>query len=301
MLKKWWHNKIVYQRDEIDSTYNYFVFDTSGGYTVTLKNHRAGDTTEWDGLTDWGDGTINSELTHTYTTDGAYIVKTKWMINDSFSGDTETKQMFIACNNINKNITDVTYLFSDCSYLRSVDMSRFRTKNITDMSYMFRGCSSLESVNMKGWNTSNVTNMKYMFYNCTKLTPEVSHFDVSNVTDMKGMFESCGAIDGSQFKNWDVSSVTNMVSMFYYSHTTNCLDLSGWDVSNVNNFSYMFNYCQANNGYDISYWNINDDASTYYMIRNTHCATCININHHVKHDGVPTADWERMIADNEYV
>ncbi len=297
------NNKIVYQSDEIDSTYNYFVFRIFpwGGdsATITLSKHRAGDETEWDGLTDWGDGTIDSESSHTYTdleytTTHTFNIKTKWMINKGFSGDYATKNQLIACNNVNKNIADATYLFYGCSRLKSVDLTRFKAKNVTDMSYMFSGCTSLETVNMRGCNTSNVTNMKRMFYNCRKLVTEVSHLNVSKVTDMGSMFYGCENIDGSQFKNWDVSNVTNMASMFYYSHTTNCLDLSGWDVSDVNSFSYMFYYCSANDGFDISGWNINNSAYVTSMFTHTSCSTCNNIEHHVKHTGVPTVDWNKM-------
>ena len=68
---------------EIDPTYNYYVFDTSldkDGTTVTLQNYRAEDETTWDGLTDWGDGTIDRSTSHTYANNGIYVVKTKCMI-----------------------------------------------------------------------------------------------------------------------------------------------------------------------------------------------------------------------------
>ena len=289
------NNKIVYQSDEIDSTYNYFVFRAgiTTSTTVELVNDRRGDTTEWDGLTDWGDGTIDSELTHRYTaTDGHYIVKTKWMPSKSSS----KYWMLVGCNNINKNITDVTGLFSGFNQLKSVDMSRFKTKKITDMSEMFSGCTSLETVNMKGWNTSNVTNMRRMFYNCEKLTPEASYLDVSKVIDMESMFYGCENIDGSQFKNWDVSNATDMDAMFEATIITNCLDLSSWDVSDVTSMNYMFYGCKANDGIDISHWNINDDVGVTDMFTHTSCSTCNNVEHHVKHTGVPTADWNRMIG-----
>ena len=288
------NNQIVYRRDTIDSTYNYFVFSVEPmrGYTVTLENNRRGDTTEWDGLTDWGDGTIDNKLSHKYANDGTYVVITKWMI----SSNTETNQMFVACNNINRNITDVIDLFRACRYLVSIDMSRFKAKNVTDMQGMFYNCTSLRELNIKGWDTSSVTNMKDMFNNCG-FVPNVSHLNVSNVTVMESMFYNC-SIDGSQFKNWDISSAKDMDSMFYGSTITNCLDLSSWDVSDINSFNYMFSECTAKNHIDISYWDINDNASTYYMFANNSCGTCINVNHHVKHAGVSSSDWQRMIADN---
>ena len=61
---------------EIDRDYNYYVFDTSkaSGTTVSLLSRIDG--SSWDGLTDWGDGTIDSSQKHTYASDGIYTVKT---------------------------------------------------------------------------------------------------------------------------------------------------------------------------------------------------------------------------------
>jgi len=41
---------------------------------------------------------------------------------------------------------------------------------VTDMKYMFRDCSSLTNLGVSNWNTSNVTNMSAMFCNCINLT-----------------------------------------------------------------------------------------------------------------------------------
>jgi surface protein len=302
---------IVYQNGKVnavDRNYNYFTFNTSGSTTITLANYRAGDTTEWNGLTYWGDGTTDYELSHTYEKHGTYNVKTKWMIHGKNDegidyGDSNTRQSLVACKNINKNITDAAYLFSYCDSLKSVDMSRFKTNNITDMSYMFCGCTALENLNMRGLDTSNVTNMKYMFGDCGKLKDlQISHFNVSNVTDMSYMFIGCGGIDGSHFKNWDVSNVVDMRAMFNGAEIVkNCLDLSGWNVSNVDDFISMFTSCYASEGIDISYWNIKDDATTNTMFYWVYCKGCERfdfsvhgIEDHIKHIGVSDDDWKRM-------
>ena len=46
--------------------------------------------------------------------------------------------------------------------------------NITDMRYMFHNCSSLTSLDLKNFNTNKVTDMSYMFYKCFKFNPEDS-------------------------------------------------------------------------------------------------------------------------------
>lgn len=295
------NNDTLYQNSIIiDPEYNYFTFDTSlsNSYYVKLANYRAGDTTEWNGYTNWGDGTIDKELSHWYSGEGIYTVKTKWMLNypndDSYSIHGETSRKLVACDNININISDMTNIFRDCRYLKSVDLSRFNTMYKRDMNHMFYNCYSLEEANMEGWDTSNVTSMKNMFYKCKVLTPQVSHFNTSSVTDMSGMFAECGAIDGSQFSNWDVSNVMFMSSMFYYATVINNLDLAGWDVSNVSFFPNMFYYCKVNGHINISDWDIKSNSSIFDMFTGASCGTCSDIEHHVIHDGVPSEDWNRM-------
>ena len=50
--------------------------------------------------------------------------------------------------NTNK-IKDMSYMFSDCESLTSIDLSSFNTNNVTDMKYMFRCCGSLKIENIK--------------------------------------------------------------------------------------------------------------------------------------------------------
>ena len=50
-------------------------------------------------------------------------------------------------------VTNMRYMFSDCSSLTSLDVTHFNTANVTDMSYMFSGCSSLTSLDVTHFNT----------------------------------------------------------------------------------------------------------------------------------------------------
>ena len=72
-------------------------------------------------------------------------------------GKCEIKMRFI------KSFINMSYMFSDCSSLTSLNLSNFNTNNVKDMSYMFFNCSSLISLNLSNFNTNNVKNMKYMF------------------------------------------------------------------------------------------------------------------------------------------
>lgn len=302
------NGKVLYRSQTsqivIDPTYNYYVFDVSktDDNTITLQENKAGDTTAWDGYTDWGDGTVSRGVSHTYKRKGIYIVKTKWMINSVYTGggydtsDYKSKEALVGCKNINVNITIFASLFYDCCYMRYADLSRLDVSNVESMKDMFYHCFSLKKLNLDGWDTSNVQDMSGMFDQCAQLKPQVSHFNTSKVTNMRYMFYGC-QLDGSHFKNWNVSKVTNTAYMFGSTDITNRLDLSGWNVSKVSTCSYMFSYCKANDGIDISNWNI--DSTIYFLntiFDDLQCGddTCSDIEHHVTHVGVSDDAWNIM-------
>ena len=86
------------------------------------------------------------------------------------------------------NVTNISYMFSDCSSLSSLtDISKWNTNNVTNMSYMFYYCSSLSSLpDISKWNINNVTitNMSYMFDGCSSLSslPDISKWNTNNIT-----------------------------------------------------------------------------------------------------------------------
>ena len=80
--------------------------------------------------------------------------------------------------------------FYNCSENNlSDELSNLDTSNITEMFYMFMDCSNLTSLDLSGFNTSNVTIMTDMFMGCINLTSlNISSFDTSNVTECLNYF-----------------------------------------------------------------------------------------------------------------
>ena len=105
------------------------------------------------------------------------------------------------------NVTDMSYMFYECSMLTIVPS--FDTSNVTDMYEMFYNCSQLTSV--PSLDTSKVTNMNRMFYNCVKLK-SVPSFDASNVTLFGTMLAYCSNLETIHMlnicANLDISSST---------------------------------------------------------------------------------------------
>lgn len=119
------------------------------------------------------------------------------------------------------------------AYSSSIDMENLDFSNVTDMSYMFSNCGRLTSLDVSKLDTSNVTNMSNMFYYCGELVSiDVSHFVTSNVTNMTNMFSNLNKLKNLDLSSFDTSKVTNMSRLFYSSKLTN-LNLSSWDFSNV--------------------------------------------------------------------
>lgn len=210
---------LVYGNDpqtEIVDSYNYFVFNTSKvSYTnkIILANNRAGDTTVWSGLTNWGDSKVNDYKSHTYDNDGVYTVKTKYILSDNT--DLNTCKMLIECKNINKNMTSYANLFKACENLTYVNTTDLNTSKVTNMYGMFNGCSSLTSLDLSSFNTSKVTNMASMFSGCSCLTSlDLSSFDTSKVTDMSSMFSGCQYLTSLDLSNWNMDNVTSSFDMF---------------------------------------------------------------------------------------
>ena len=145
-----------------------------------------------------------------------------------------------------EKVTDMRYMFYDCSKLTSLDASKFNTANVTNMSYMFSSCSSLTSLDVTHFNTANVTDMSYMFYQCSSLTSlDVTHFNTEKVTGMNGMFNSCSSLTSLDVTHFNTANVTNMSKMFYICSKLTSLYLTNFNTEKVTNMGRMFSGCQA--------------------------------------------------------
>ena len=142
------------------------------------------------------------------------------------------------------NVTNMNYMFYECSGLTSLNLSGWDTSKVTDMSYMFLRCSKLTNLDVGSFDTSNVTNMSNMLGYCSGLTSlDLSNFDTSNVTNMDSMFYDNNGLTSLDLSGWNTSNVTSMANMFAFCSNLTLLDLSGWDTSKVTNISWMFNGC----------------------------------------------------------
>ena len=150
------------------------------------------------------------------------------------------------------NVTNMSYMFSGCAALTTLDVSNFDTSNVAKMDSMFSGCEALTALDVSNFDTSNVTKMSSMFNKCRALkTLDLSNFDTSNVTTMGSMFQNCGVLTSVDISSFNTANVTNMSSMFFCCYALKSLDVSHFNTSNVTNMSCLFGYCQALTSLDV--------------------------------------------------
>ena len=148
-------------------------------------------------------------------------------------------------------VTDMRYMFNNCSKLTSLDVTNFNTAKVTDMSYMFSSCKSLTSLDVTKFNTVNVKNMMKMFAGCKALTSlDVTNFNSENVTNMNKMFSSCSKLTSLDVSNFNTKKVTNMSFMFSYCSTLTTIYVNDkFVIDKVTNGSYMFDNCTNLKGF----------------------------------------------------
>ena len=150
-----------------------------------------------------------------------------WYNQRDFIQTVKFNESFAQCS----TITSTAHWFHNCNNITTiVGIENLNTINVTDMSYMFSNCYKLTRLDLSNFNTANVANMNEMFSNCTGLTSlDLTSFNIENTNGVfYNMFGGCEALitiwagDWSKYaENWKLSS-EEVVSLF-----TGCNSLTG--------------------------------------------------------------------------
>ena len=159
---------------------------------------------------------------------------------------------------IEEKLNNMSFMFSNCAALKSIDFISFETDQVTNMAAMFNECNELAELDLSKFNTNNVTNMKFMFKECHKLKEikGINKFITTNVTKMNLMFSGCNELENLDLSNFNTSNVTDMSLMF-----NNCYKLkeikgiNNFITTNVTNMNLMFKECCELKSLDLSNFN----------------------------------------------
>lgn len=216
-----------------NATYLFCRFTNNTGLEVTLKSIDGSYTI------DWGDGTVNSSLTHTYANEGEYIIKisgsfsfqyinsTAGLLGDSLLNDALQKIYIGNMENI------VGYLFDACTLLQIISLSNSITTIGTEA---FRYCYRLQHVNIPN---SITTIDSYAFEACGAL--QSVSMPIS-ITALSGTFDSCVSLKKVVIPN----SVVDINKRVFY----NCRQLQDLvipkNVTTIGNNTFMTSFLVIN-------------------------------------------------------
>ena len=156
--------------------------------------------------------------------EGAYDLNRDWKAISR-----NIKKVVFDASFANARPTSCYMWFYGCFYLTTIEgIEYFNTENVTNMRYMFCDCSSLKSLDLTNFNTDNVTDMYYMFCDCTTLESlDLTNFNTAKVTNMAGMFQRCSALKTIYASDKFVTDqVTESTCMF-----SDCLNLKDYTSS----------------------------------------------------------------------
>lgn len=267
--------------DEIPTAWGGYGFDKSVTSiyvidTTLLSNTMTFNLVDSDsqvGITNWGDGTVNTEKSHTYREHGMYTIKTKSCPNGAIPHDDvknaliEVKQiklighngntqsysnLFDGCKNLRKvtaynlSPTNCEYMFVNCSSLTEiVGLNTWNMSNCSKPSCMLDGCTSLSSIEgINTWITSKFEGIFRMFFGCKALIDIsfINDWDLSNVRLASFVFTGCAGLTGEVTLQLDIPKCTSLNSFLSQTNITS-LDITGCNMPLVNDLGSFVDSC----------------------------------------------------------
>ena len=166
---------------------------------------------------DWGDATINNNLSHNYGSSYTGIVKititgaSYILFGHDWDKMTGIDKLVRVDTFGNIPISRLANAFNGASNLIIVPLDLPIT--VTDLRATFFDAKNFNDSNIGSWNVSNVINMNATFYNATNFNGNISNWDTSNVIFMNAMFLGASNFNGN-INSWNTSNVGTMQGMF---------------------------------------------------------------------------------------
>ena len=189
------------------------------------------------------------EIKRYYLTKNDNVTKIKIIIEyqvESLSG------LFFNCSCIQSidfikshgnNINNIKCMFASCRSLKKINFY-FKSKNLYDMSYIFSECSLLEELNISKFDTDKFIKFEQIFYKCPNLKIlTISNFNNNSLTDIKPLFSECGSLEKLNITNFNINNVIDLSFMFNKFSSLKEIYISNFNANNVAKMNNMFNEC----------------------------------------------------------
>ena len=186
------------------------------GDEITVVTSKLGEIAKWNYEVDEENGKVILSKYNGIDTDVT--------VYGTYEIDGKIYQTTIASNYYDEDAG--AYAIPDYMFYHNTDVESVEFESGIDMSNnigiasLFSGCTSLKNIDLTKLDTSNITTMRAMFYNCTSLESiDLSNLDTSKVKVMQSMFMKCESLKELDLTSFNTLNTTNMATMF--ARTTN--------------------------------------------------------------------------------
>ncbi|WP_405383143.1 BspA family leucine-rich repeat surface protein [Maribacter sp. LLG6340-A2] len=172
----------------------------------------------------WGDGTIETNITdtitHSYAAPGEYQIKISGTFPRIDFSNTDNGEMLLEVTQWGDiEWVNMQSAFANCINLDILAKDVPKLSNVSDASNMFLNCESLVgNSKFNEWNVSTLQTVEGMFEGTISFNQILKDWDTSSVTDMSAMFKNSGF--SNSLGSWDIGQVTTMDQMFAESQLT---------------------------------------------------------------------------------
>lgn len=139
-----------------------------------------------------------------------------------------------------KALTQTSFMFSNCSRLKKIDLSNFDTSNLIKARGMIQGCTNLESIRFFDSPIEKVTDMIAFCSSCEKMKNiSLSNFNKEMTVNMKEFFFGCEELETVDLSNFK-AKIISAEDMFYDCSKIKKIDLSSFTTTKDSKIASMF-------------------------------------------------------------
>ena len=226
--------KFVFQNDpHEDTTYgtalDIYTLDTNGyaseetpwyDQRLTITEVYSRDAVQLESLYGYFLNATNLKKVDLSNFDGSALVN----MGALFASDSALTSVTFGSSFDTSNVTTMNGLFSECTALKSVDVSMFDTSSCKDIGSMFKDCTSLQSIDVSNFNTAAVTEFSQMFLDCSSLKVlDISNMNLSSAkttTDMLSGMSSLHRLEVPKTFGSTTVTVSDTTAQYIYSNNS---------------------------------------------------------------------------------
>ena len=144
----------------------------------------------------------------------------------------------------NNKLNHARLMFSSCTSIISIDLTKFDVSSISDISSLFRGCNSLKFINLTNVNFEKDLTMWEVFKDCNSLISiDTSNFNLPACDSYRYAFKNCISLISLDLSNLNYNEVLKTEQLFYGDKSLILLDLSKFNGLNIQYSSNEFYGC----------------------------------------------------------